>query len=567
MAVLALAFLTPAKGWAAETAAAPLVVREHCIAASDLAQSPMAAIASSGNWRCDGAGHSLVPERTIMRFSLDADRERLQYFISRRSPIGEIHVLAEDAGGELRGSSFVPAQMGVARAGTFLKIPLPEINADTQAIYAVMDEPTHVMTLQKAQLAQFDPGELPDGRTLMTLLAILCGMLLMPMVLNAAFFRILREPFVLWHTAMAVSLVLTILFNSGLVIQLFEVSGPQISYMSVLALGLAITSGAMFAHSFIEEDRLHPALRRALPWAAMWSLVVSYIHANFPFAGRVWQTDAYYLAYLPVLLLFGAVLVDALRRGSVSARFQAIGWAPLLLVGLVRQVSQFTPIMAPTDAMLLFYVGCVFEVVATTFGVTDRFMALKHQRDKARTEAQMLEHLSERDSLTGLYNRRVIEERFEHLRSTGFTVLALLDLDHFKHINDSFGHSTGDEVLRAVARALAPDSDTLVIRMGGEEFAILLRGRNALARAEHRRKAISRVVSGEVELDRLVTASMGVVDIPLEAMPKAHFETIYRHADRLLYEAKAAGRNRTMSEKMQGFGKRKARAAKAKAAA
>jgi len=73
-------------------------------------------------------------------------------------------------------------------------------------------------------------------------------------------------------------------------------------------------------------------------------------------------------------------------------------------------------------------------------------------------------------------------------------------------------------------------------------------------------------VAHAVQLDWPVTASMGVVDIPIEAMPKARFDTIYRHADRLLYEAKATGRNRTLSEKLQGFAKRKARPAKKAAA-
>lgn len=562
---MVLAFLTPGTALAASSDSMA-IVQKHCLATADLSLSPRQAIAAASDWRCDGLGHSIKPERTILRFAVGDEASHLNYLISRRSPIGKVHVLVSDADGTWHESSFVPAQMGVAQAGSYFKIPLPGMTKATGEVYVVMDEPTHVMTLQHARLTGADPGETAEGRSLMMMLAILCGMLCMPLVLNAAFFRILREPFVLWHSAMAISLVLTILFNSGLAIHLFPITGPAISHMSVLALGLAITSGAMFAHSFIEADRLHPLLRRALPWAAMWSLVLAYIHANFPFVGRSWQTDAYYIAYLPVLALFIATIVDALRRGSTAARFQAIGWAPLLMVGVVRQLSQFLPFVAPTDAMMLFYVGCVFEVIATTFGVTDRFMALKHQRDRARTEAQMLERISERDSLTGLYNRRVIEERFECLRSSGFTVLALLDIDHFKLINDNFGHGAGDDVLRAVARALSPDDDTKVVRMGGEEFAILLRGRNALARAEHRRKAIPLAVAHAVQLDWPVTASMGVVDIPLEAMPKARFDTIYRHADRLLYEAKATGRNRTLSEKLQGFAKRKARPAKKVAA-
>jgi diguanylate cyclase (GGDEF)-like protein len=110
-------------------------------------------------------------------------------------------------------------------------------------------------------------------------------------------------------------------------------------------------------------------------------------------------------------------------------------------------------------------------------------------------------------------------------------------------------------VLQAVAAALEPDDDTLVLRMGGEEFMLLLRGRNALQRAEARRQAITARVARDVEgLDRPQTASMGLVDVPRDAVPVAGFAELYARADQLLYDAKQAGRNRMISEKMTLFG-------------
>jgi diguanylate cyclase (GGDEF)-like protein len=246
-------------------------------------------------------------------------------------------------------------------------------------------------------------------------------------------------------------------------------------------------------------------------------------------------------------------IADALRRGSRAARYQAIGWAPLTLVCIIRLVSGLLA-MPSNDAMMLFYVGCVVEVLATTLGVADRFMAIKDERDNARTEARVLESLSERDALTGLFNRRVIQDRFARLRAEGFTTLAVIDLDHFKAVNDIYGHGVGDKVLRVVATALEPDDDTLVFRMGGEEFLLLLRGRNPLQSAERRRQAITARVAAQVEgLDRVVTASMGLIEVPRNAMPNAGFAELYDRADQLLYEAKQAGRNRTMNERLKLF--------------
>ena len=148
----------------------------------------------------------------------------------------------------------------------------------------------------------------------------------------------------------------------------------------------------------------------------------------------------------------------------------------------------------------------------------------------------------------------MLTERFQLLRAEGFATLALVDLDHFKRVNDTYGHATGDAVLKAVSGALMPDGDTLVFRMGGEEFLLLLRGRDAAQRAERRRQSISARIAEDVNgLDGIVTASMGLVEIPSSVMRDASFADLYERADRLLYEAKQAGRNRTMSERLRVF--------------
>jgi diguanylate cyclase (GGDEF)-like protein len=247
-------------------------------------------------------------------------------------------------------------------------------------------------------------------------------------------------------------------------------------------------------------------------------------------------------------------VLDACWRGSRAVRFQIVGWMPLILVAALRIASQFVPFVHPTDAMLLFYFGVVFEALATTLGVADRFLAIRRERDMAISEADSLERLSERDPLTALLNRRAIEPRFDELAKMGYDTFALLDLDHFKRVNDEFGHGVGDSVLRAVAHALQRDTDTLVVRMGGEEFALLLRGAGTRERAERKRQAIPIYVAREVpQLDRIVTASMGVIELPRSGLAGLGFKEIYAHADKLLYEAKSGGRNRSITEKMRLF--------------
>ncbi|MDZ7874774.1 MAG: diguanylate cyclase [Rhizobium sp.] len=84
--------------------------------------------------------------------------------------------------------------------------------------------------------------------------------------------------------------------------------------------------------------------------------------------------------------------------------------------------------------------------------------------------------------MTGLLNRRAIERHFEKLRTDRFTALAVIDVDHFKAINDGYGHGVGDEVLKAVAAALKAGPDVRAYRLGGEEFLQALRGHTSMKR-------------------------------------------------------------------------------------
>ena len=158
------------------------------------------------------------------------------------------------------------------------------------------------------------------------------------------------------------------------------------------------------------------------------------------------------------------------------------------------------------------------------------------------------------DPLTGLHNRRSFEvrltEEVERARRAGppFALL-LVDLDHFKQVNDRFGHQAGDQALQAVAAVLTKElrAVDLPARIGGEEFAVLLPNtaeHGALEAAERLRAAIAAQPILHQGATFTVTASIGVAWCP------AHADTgdgLLRVADQALYQAKRAGRNRTCS--------------------
>lgn len=158
------------------------------------------------------------------------------------------------------------------------------------------------------------------------------------------------------------------------------------------------------------------------------------------------------------------------------------------------------------------------------------------------------------DELTGLYNRRHLVNvasaaLIQAKRDRAPLSLLLLDLDHFKQINDTYGHPIGDEVLRQISsqlRQLSRPSDTLA-RIGGEEFCLLMPStatHDALQAADRLRREIEANTLSGVVLQNNPTISIGVTTCQSGTLT---FEQLYTFADKALYQAKALGRNRVES--------------------
>ncbi|MFN8574866.1 MAG: diguanylate cyclase [Gemmatimonadaceae bacterium] len=168
------------------------------------------------------------------------------------------------------------------------------------------------------------------------------------------------------------------------------------------------------------------------------------------------------------------------------------------------------------------------------------------QQDRLMDANMRLEALATQDGLTGLKNRRAFEERtrdeIARARRAGRPMsVMLLDIDHFKQFNDSFGHPRGDEVLREVARHITRslrDTD-YAARYGGEEFAILLPDTDREGAHQLGERLRASIEQGQW-IDRPITVSLGVGSIAPEVTV---LESLIEHADRALYRSKQNGRN------------------------
>ncbi|HEY4395947.1 MAG TPA: sensor domain-containing diguanylate cyclase, partial [Polyangia bacterium] len=166
---------------------------------------------------------------------------------------------------------------------------------------------------------------------------------------------------------------------------------------------------------------------------------------------------------------------------------------------------------------------------------------------------EIVEEQATTDGLTGLVNHRTFQERFSAMlgraERRGFAVsLLLTDIDHFKKVNDTYGHPTGDEVLRRVAAILKASARKIDItaRYGGEEFAIVLEGtdrQGAFQLAERIRQEVEQQSFASPQGAFGATLSIGVASYPDDAREKAE---IIARADQSLYAAKHGGRNRTV---------------------
>lgn len=172
--------------------------------------------------------------------------------------------------------------------------------------------------------------------------------------------------------------------------------------------------------------------------------------------------------------------------------------------------------------------------------------------EELKKKNQALNRLAVRDELTGLYNRyyfnhRIKEEIRRADRESRILSMILIDLDHFKRVNDRFGHQAGDKVLKEAARLFLKftGKEDVVVRLGGEEFCIIMPDQN-LMEASHTAEKIREVMATySFPIAGKLTASFGVA----ERIRNEKFEDWFKRADEALYEAKKKGRNLTVISK------------------
>lgn len=195
----------------------------------------------------------------------------------------------------------------------------------------------------------------------------------------------------------------------------------------------------------------------------------------------------------------------------------------------------------------------IYWVINTAQQRDNLYQELVNLRNDLEVRAEKLEVLSHTDELTGLMNRRafvarantVIKQALRHKVPYSFF---MIDIDHFKQINDQFGHDVGDEVLCKVGQILTKNSreNDVLARIGGEEFAIITMNKTSDSPIQFAEKLLAIIRAEKIQgIDIRVSVGLAI-------SVKASFEQLYKGADILLYEAKNMGRDQLVWRDIDG---------------
>lgn len=376
---------------------------------------------------------------------------------------------------------------------------------------------------------------------LIALYAAFGGLSLALVAYNFALWSALRHRFQLWYCAMVGSLALYTFASSGAMLLTFPgMDNNDRLRINYVMLALAGVAGLRFMLAFFGRDTFTPGLRRAVDWMNGATLTVALAFAFLaPWYGHLLDST-YYVVGTIMLALVGPILFQAWKARVSYFWLFVVAWSAPVLAAFVRAgyAMGLIPYSFWLDNGNL--IALSIESLLSTMLIVTRLRDLGRERDAARAGEQTALRLANSDPLTGLLNRRA----FLSLaigREASYRLL-LIDVDHFKAINDRVGHAAGDEVLRAVAEVIQScrPPESLAVRLGGEEFALLV----PLARQEECTpgRVLQQIRAHRMPLGVRVTISLGFADGPIGS--EEDWKRLYRLADTALYRAKADGRDR-----------------------
>ncbi|MFN3727808.1 MAG: diguanylate cyclase domain-containing protein [Allosphingosinicella sp.] len=429
---------------------------------------------------------------------------------------------------------------GLIRVGAIIEVPIEARAAPVAAILVRMEGAANLRGLVLGPVLFTREQSHAHALGATALYTFFIGLCLALLVYNFVLWLTLRHRFQLFYCAMILATMGYAFTSSGAAAFLFDGldNNDRLRINYLLLGGIAVTA-LQFIRNFFEPRVMTPWLKRAVGLSCIATFGTALAFALF----APWQIKlldrAYFLSFVLMLCVCGPLLASAWRNKSQFLSLFLIAWSAPIVVTILRALHGLDLVGYSfwLDNGTMLAMG--FESLLSSLVIAYRIKLLSDERDLERAEKAVAQRLASVDPLTGLLNRRAFLQ--QAIGTAGRQRLLLVDIDHFKRINDTLGHVGGDAVLKAFALALrkwAPEG-CLVVRLGGEEFGLLLPQAASEASAA---SLLERIRSQPMPHHLPVTASIGEADGPLA--DQEAWIALYRSADIALYRAKSEGRDR-----------------------
>lgn len=386
--------------------------------------------------------------------------------------------------------------------------------------------------------------------------AVFCALLLAPFVLHLVFYLLLRIRFILFHLVGISAMLVTQVLWGGIIFDLVPaVDIVTRSALAHMAIAVLTCAACLLIRDLIDLKYLGPTAHRALLWAGFTTVALtSAVLVVAPLIPVYGSLVFHFGILLAVIAAVGSLIVAAVRKSWIAWGL-LLGTTGFSVIAIIRILNSMGLFVGLPTFDYEFYAAAFLDSIIMSIIVVGRALQMRKERDLAVLENALLFKTARTDPLTGLLNRRALEETFAEItqqpeRRRQHWAMAVIDIDHFKRINDLHGHDGGDLCLQQFSQLLKEtcrDGDYCA-RIGGEEFVILL-SINSLREAEQfgerlrlatEQQSFGTATASVTDL----TISIGIARIP--RLGTQTFETVYRSADQALYAAKTNGRNRVI---------------------
>lgn len=431
------------------------------------------------------------------------------------------------------------AMARAVQLGAIIELPLPARSARLEALAWQVRGAANLRGVVVGPRIATPMESVSSNLVMGAIYAAFAGLALALLVHNFALWRALRQRFQIYYMAMLGGLLVYAFSSSGTLAWLWpELGNTARLRLNYLTISLTAIAALGFARHFFEPRIFAGWVGQGARTVTIAIGVTAVAFAVFAPWQIAWLDRAFSIAFAALIAVVLPVLWRSWSLRSDYRWLFCLAWgAPIVLAGfrVAHTLGQVRWRFWLDNSTLL---AMTIEALISSLAIGYRVRQIAMERDEARAQEIAARLLADIDPLTGLFNRRAFLARAIGRRAE--QRLLILDIDHFKRVNDTIGHDGGDEVLRRIAGLLRQHcpADGLAARLGGEEFALLA----PAATAPDAQSLLAALRAARMPFDLSVTASIGACTGTLG--DEAGWKTLYRAADRALFEAKDAGRDR-----------------------